>query len=54
MIAWLLALGLGLAQVTVDPPPRVGEETVVEVMDEFETAEPGATVQVTHRPGLDH
>ena len=53
MIAWLLVWGLALAQVTVDPPPRVGEESVVEVLDEFERAEPGATVQVVHRPGLD-
>jgi hypothetical protein len=49
----MLALSLAFAQVTVDPAPRVGVETVVEVVDELETAEPGATVQVTHRPGLD-
>lgn len=59
MIAMLLAVALAQspgpsasAPVTFDPPPRVGVETVVTLVDPFGAPDAGATMQVVHRPGL--
>ncbi len=61
MIAWILALSLALADapaevpppLTFEPPPEVGAESVITVTDDLGRIQPGATVQVLHRPELD-
>lgn len=49
---WLLCLAALGAPVTIEPPPQVGLQSMVLVLDELERPEPGVTVQVVHRPGL--
>jgi hypothetical protein len=48
MIAWI---GLALAGVEVDPPPRTGAPSAVTVTDDAGAPQRGETVRVVHRPG---
>lgn len=52
MIALLIAVGVAWASVEIEPPPAVGQESIVRVVDDTNEARPGRTVRVVHRPGL--
>lgn len=53
MMTWLLLCAAMAAQVQIEPPPVVGVQTVVSVVDSAGQGRPGETVRVVHRPGLD-
>jgi hypothetical protein len=51
-LCWLLSVGLGWATVSAEPPPRVGVESTLTVLDDAGAPVPGATVRALHREGL--
>lgn len=51
MILALLA-SMAWATITIEAPPRPGEETVILVTDDAGRPRAGETVRVIHRPGL--
>lgn len=50
ILPWLASLAW--ASITIEDPPRPGEETVVVVTDDAGRPRAGETVRVIHRPGL--
>lgn len=53
ILLWLsLCLARAASTIAFEPEPVAGAETVILVTDDLSRPEPGATVQVVHRPGL--
>ena len=52
MTWWLLASAVAATDVTLEHPPRVGDETVIAAVDDRGDPRAGLTVRVFHRPGL--
>lgn len=50
IVAWLL---LAAAPIAVDPPPAIGQESVVTVIDDIGRPVVGTPVRIEHRPDLD-